>query len=176
MSIREETENMDAVAQAELVKRGELKPVELVEAAFERIRIWNPRINAVVTEMFEEALREAEGPIPDGPFKGVPFLVKDLLASCAGVPLTMGSKLMKDFVPKEDSELIRRIRRAGLIILGKTNTPELGILPTTEPKLFGPCRNPWSLDRTPGGSAGGPLLRWQPGWFPWRTETMEEDP
>lgn len=155
MSIREETENMDAVAQAELVKRGELKPVELVEAAFERIRIWNPRINAVVTEMFEEALREAEGPIPDGPFKGVPFLVKDLLASCAGVPLTMGSKLMKDFVPKEDSELIRRIRRAGLIILGKTNTPELGILPTTEPKLFGPCRNPWSLDRTPGGSSGG---------------------
>lgn len=155
MSIAEETETMDAVAQAELVKRGELKPVELVEAAFERIRRWNPRINAVVTEMFEKALREAEGPVPDGPFKGVPFLVKDLLASCAGVPLTMGSKLMKDFVPKEDSELIRRIRSAGLIILGKTNTPELGILPTTEPKLFGPCRNPWSPDRTPGGSSGG---------------------
>ncbi len=155
MSIADETENMDALAQAELVKKGELKPVELVEAAVERVQRWNPKLNAVVTEMFEEALREAQGSIPDGPFKGVPFLVKDLLASCAGVPLTMGSKLMKDFVPREDSELIRRIRRAGLIILGKTNTPELGILPTTEPKLFGPCRNPWDLGRAPGGSSGG---------------------
>lgn len=155
MSFADEIGDMDATAQAELVKKGEVKPVELVEAAIERIERWNPLINAVVTRMFDRALDEARGHIPEGPFKGVPFLLKDLLASCQGVPLTMGAQLMRDFVPREDSELVKRIKQAGLIIVGKTNTPELGILPTTEPMLFGLCRNPWNLGLTSGGSSGG---------------------
>ena len=146
---------LDAVAQAELVRRKKIHPKELVEAAIRRIEAVNPRINAVVTPMFDPAREAAEKPIPAGPFAGVPFLLKDLLASYAGVRMTAGSALMKDHLPQYDSEAVKRFKKAGLIILGKTNTPEFGILPTTEPKLFGPTRNPWDLDRTSGGSSGG---------------------
>jgi amidase len=146
---------MDATAQAELVRRGEASPVELVEAAIDRIERLNPPINAVVTPMFDRALEAARGDLPDGPFKGVPFLLKDLSASYAGVRLTGGSAFLADFVPSIDSELVRRHKRAGFIVVGKTNTPELGIPPTTEPRLFGPCRNPWDASRTVGGSSGG---------------------
>lgn len=155
MGIAQETARLDATAQAELVRKGELKPIELVEAAIERIERLNPRLNAVVTTLFDEARKRALGELPQGPFRGVPFLLKDLLASLAGAPLSMGSALTKNFVPQEDSELVKRLKKAGLVILGKTNTPEFGILPTTEPRLFGPCRNPWDLSRTPGGSSGG---------------------
>jgi len=115
----------------------------------------NPKLNAIVTPMYDLALENAKGALPDGPFTGVPFLLKDLLASYAGVPMSLGSKLLRDFVPDHDSELVARIKRAGLIIAGKTNTPEFGILPTTEPDLFGPCRNPWNTERSTGGSSGG---------------------
>ncbi len=155
MAIADETAKLDATSQAQLVKKGELTALELVDAAIERIERLNPRLNAVVTTLFEQARERAKGELPKGPFTGVPFLLKDLLASMAGAPLSMGSELMKEFVPGEDSELVRRLKRAGLVILGKTNTPEFGILPTTEPRLFGPCRNPWALDRTTGGSSGG---------------------
>lgn len=151
----EELATADATAQAEWVRRKEVKPIELVEAAIVRVERLNPKLNAVVTPMFDEALRAARGGLPDGPFRGVPFLLKDLLAAYAGVPMTAGSAFLRDFVPAYDSELVRRFRRAGLVILGKTNTPELGILPTTEPKLFGAAHNPWNLDRTTGGSSGG---------------------
>ncbi|MBI1956175.1 MAG: amidase, partial [Acidobacteria bacterium] len=145
----------DATAQAELVRRKEVQPVELVEAAIERIERLNPKLNAVVTPMYEEARSQAKKNLPDVPFTGVPLLLKDLLASYAGVRLTSGSSFLREFVPDHDSELVARQKRAGLIILGKTNTPEFGILPTTEPRLFGPSRNPWDLHRTPGGSSGG---------------------
>ncbi len=105
--------------------------------------------------MFEQARKEANGRLIDGPFSGVPFLLKDLGAPCAGARMTMGSAFLRDFVPDRDNELVARFKRAGLIIIGKTNTPELGILPTTEPRLFGPCRNPWDIGRTAGGSSGG---------------------
>jgi amidase len=105
--------------------------------------------------MVEQARTLALGRIPDGPFTGVPFLLKDLGATYAGVPMTMASAAMREFVPDHDSELVARLKRAGLIVLGKTNTPEFGILPTTEPKFFGPCRNPWDTTRTTGGSSGG---------------------
>jgi amidase len=105
--------------------------------------------------MYEQARALALGKIPEGPFAGVPFLLKDLGAPYAGVRMTMASVAMRDFVPDHDSELVARLKRAGLIILGKTNTPEFGILPTTEPRLFGPCHNPWEVNRTPGGSSGG---------------------
>jgi amidase len=146
---------LDALAQAELVRRREASPLDLVEAAIARIERLNPRLNAVVTPLFEEACRVARGPLPDGPFAGVPFLLKDLTAAYAGAPLTSGSRFMSAYVPDADAEIVRRFRRAGLIIVGKTNTPEFGVLPTTEPALFGPTRNPWAPERTPGGSSGG---------------------
>src|SRR5438067_13714465 len=105
--------------------------------------------------MYDLALRAAGERLPDGPFAGVPFLLKDLGVSAAGVRMTGGSAFLWDYVDAEDSELVARQKRVGLILLGKTNTPELGQSPTTEPALFGPCRNPWRLDRTPGGSSGG---------------------
>jgi len=151
----EELTWMDATAQAELVSQKEVTPVELVEAAIERIERVNPKLNAVVTPMFDLAREAAAGKLPDGPFRGVPFLLKDLMAAYAGVTMTLGSKILQNFVPDQDSELVVRLKKAGLIILGKTNTPEFGILPTTEPELFGPCRNPWDTQRTTGGSSGG---------------------
>lgn len=150
-----ETAFLDATAQAELVRKKEVKAIELVEAAIERIEQLNPTLNAVVTPMYEQAREAAAGKLPDGPFAGVPYLLKDLLAFYAGVRMTFGTRLFSNYVPDHDSELVVRLKRAGLIIVGKTNTPEFGILPTTEPELFGPCRNPWNTERTTGGSSGG---------------------
>jgi len=146
---------LDATAQADLVRRKEVKAIELVDAAIDRIERLNPTLNAVVTPMYDLARKAASGPLPDGPFAGVPYLLKDLLAEYAGVRFTEGSAFLGDYVPDHDSELVARLKRAGLIVLGKTNTPELGILPTTEPRLFGPAHNPWDTGRTPGGSSGG---------------------
>ena len=147
--------SLDATAQAELVRKKEVKPIELVEAAIGQIERLNPKINAVILPLFESAREQAKGLLPEGPFKGVPFLMKDMMTSVKGVPLTCGSALLKDYIPDHDSELTIRFRKAGLIILGKTNTPEYGLQPTTEPLLFGPTHNPWDLSRTPGGSSGG---------------------
>lgn len=155
MSKFEELALMDATGQAELVRQKQVSPAELVEAAIERIERLNPKLNAVITPMYEQARESAQGVLPDGPFRGVPFLLKDLQAFYAGVPLTCGSAFLRDFVPDHDSELVIRLKRAGIVILGKTNAPEFGIVPTTEPILFGATRNPWSLGRSPGGSSGG---------------------
>lgn len=146
---------LDATAQAELVRKKEVQPIELVEAAIERIEKINPQINAVVTKMYDQARESAKGKLPEGPFTGVPFLLKDILGLCKGVPSTLGSRLLSNFVPDHDSELVIRLKRSGLVILGKTNVPEFGILPTTESQLFGPCRNPWDTGRIAGGSSGG---------------------
>ena len=150
-----ELTSLDATAQAELVRRGEVQATELVEAAIERIERLNPTLNAVVTPMFEAALERAAGNLPEGPFTGVPFVLKDLTAEHAGVRYTEGTTFLADNVSTHDQELVLRQRRAGLVVVGKTNTPEFGILPTTEPRLFGATRNPWNLDHTPGGSSGG---------------------
>lgn len=147
--------HLDATRQAELVRKKEVQAIELVDAAIERIEAVNPKLNAVVTKMFDQARKTAQGPLPKGPFTGVPFLLKDILGMCKGVPMTLGSKLLRNFVPDHDSELISRLRKAGLIFVGKTNVPEFGTLPTTEPQLFGPCRNPWDTTRSTGGSSGG---------------------
>ncbi len=155
MTAADEFVDLDATAQAELVRRGEVKPIELVEATIERIERVNPEINAVVTPMYDLAREAADGDLPDGPFTGVPFLLKDIFAGYAGVPLTFGSRFLRDYVPDHDSELVIRLKRAGLITVGKTNCSELGILPTAEPLFFGPCRNPWNTGRSTGGSSGG---------------------
>jgi amidase len=146
---------LDATAQADLVRRREVKPIELVDAAIERIERLNPTINAVITPMYDLAIKAASEPLPDGPFTGVPFMLKDLIAAYGGVRFTFGSALLRDFVVDHDSELVARHKRAGLIVLGKTNLPEFGILPTTEPHFFGPTRNPWNTAHSAGGSSGG---------------------
>jgi amidase len=155
MSNPDEFATLDATAQAELVRKKEVKPIELVEAAIERIEKVNPQLNAVVTKMYDHARAAANTELPDAPFAGVPFLLKDLLAAYEGVPMSSGSKYLKDFKPNHDNELVARYKRAGLIVTGKTNTPEFGILPTTEPALFGAARNPWDTSRNTGGSSGG---------------------
>ena len=146
---------IDAVGQAELVRTRRVKSIELVNAAIERIEARNPLLNAVVTTMYESAKEAASSAIPAGPFAGVPFLLKDFLAEYAGTRFTEGSSFLGEFVPDEDSELVKRYKRAGLITVGKTNTAELALGSTTEPRLFGPTRNPWDTSRTPGGSSGG---------------------
>ena len=151
----DELTSLDATAQAELVRRGEVEAKELVEAAIGRIERLNPTLNAVVTPMFEDALERAAGHLPEGPFTGVPFLLKDITAQYRGVRYTEGASFLADHVSTQDQELVLRHKRAGVVVVGKTNVPEFGILPTTEPRLFGPTRNPWNLDHTPGGSSGG---------------------
>jgi amidase len=145
----------DAVGLAGLVQSKQVSPRELVEAALARIDAVNPRINAVIHRLDEQARRAADGPLPEGPFRGVPFLVKDLDGTLAGAPCQMGSRSLRDHVAPRDSELFARYRRAGLVFVGKTNTPEFGILAITEPELHGPTRNPWDRARVPGGSSGG---------------------
>ncbi|KAA3661551.1 MAG: amidase [Chloroflexi bacterium] len=145
----------DAIGLAELVKRGDVTPLELVEAAIACIEQHNPQINAVIHKMYEQARERAQGSLPDGPFKGVPFLLKDLLSAYAGEPMRSGSRFHKDVVPTEHSMMTQRYLDAGLIVLGKTNTPEYGITAVTEPELFGTTNNPWDVSRTSGGSSGG---------------------
>ncbi len=146
---------LDATAQAELVRCGQLTAEELVHTAIARIERLNPTLNAVITPLFDRALEQARQITADGPFAGVPYLLKDLVVEMAGVPFHEGSAFLRDHVSTVDQELAVRLRKAGLIVLGRTNTPEFGLLPTTEPTLFGPTRNPWDLSRTPGGSSGG---------------------
>jgi len=156
MTLGDDFASLDATAQAGLVRAGAVSPLELVEAAIARIERLNPVLNAVIVPLFEQARAAATGPLPDGPFKGVPFLLKDLFAELAGTPLSEGSAFLHGhYVSAVDSEIVRRFKAAGLIVLGKTNTPEFGSLPTTEPAAFGATRNPWDLDRSPGGSSGG---------------------
>ena len=157
MSGAAELATLDAIGQAELVRRGDVTPRELVDAAIERIEALDPAINAVITRFDERARTEAEvpPPLPGSPLAGVPFLLKDLGSPLAGVRQAGGSRALLDNVPAADGELVRRYKRAGLLIVGKTNTPEFGNHSTTEPVAFGPTRNPWALDRTAGGSSGG---------------------
>jgi len=157
----------DGVALAALVRSGDVSPRELVTAAIERIESLNPQINAVVHKMFDSAIRQAEAAATDAPFHGVPFMLKDLLSWYAGEPITSGSRLYKGWIPPHDTEIVRRYRKAGLIIVGKTNTPEFGLTPYTEPELFGPARNPWDTSRTTGGSSGGSAAAVASGMVPW---------
>jgi amidase len=144
----------DATAQAELVRSRQVTAVELVEAAIARIETLNPTLNAIVTPTFDQALETARR-FPSGPFAGVPYLLKDLACEMKGVRFTEGSRFLADNVSTFDQELVIRLRNAGLVILGKTNTPEFGMAPACEPALFGATRNPWDLQRSTSGSSGG---------------------
>lgn len=155
MTTFKEYDSFDGLGLANLVQHGVISPTELLEAAIERIELMNPHINAVIHAMYDEAYSTIKNTLPRGLFQGVPFLLKDLISDYAGAPLTMGSRFTRDFISFQDSELVKRFKQAGLVILGKTNVPEFGLSPVTEPILFGPTRNPWDLSRTSGGSSGG---------------------
>ena len=148
----------DASEQAEAVRRGDVEPIELVDAAIERIERLNPQLNAVIHEHFDRARDEARGDLPEGPFRGVPFLLKDLGAgNRAGDPIHWGTRFLKDakYRAETTSNIVQRFLAAGLVVVGRTNVPELGAWSITEPDAYGPTRNPWNTDYAAGGSSGG---------------------
>ena len=145
----------DATGLALRIRSGEVSPAEVVDAAIAAIERVNPQLNAVVHPMYESARAEARGELPDGPFRGVPMVVKDFDGFVKGVPFTASTRFLEGFVPDHDSEAIARFRRAGLVFCAKTNCPELAILGTTESAWRGPAHNPWNLDHSTGGSSGG---------------------
>jgi amidase len=162
----EDYSSFDGLGLAQLVERREVSPAELVEAAIARIEKLDPQLNAVVHTAFESARAAAASDLPAGPFRGVPFLVKDLGCPVAGMPRTSGSRFLSHEVPTEDGIMTRRYRAAGVVILGKTNTPEFGITGTTESAHLGPCRNPWNPDHISGGSSGGSAAATASGMVP----------
>jgi len=151
----EDYETRDALGLAEWVRDGEISAATLLEAAAVRVEARDPAINAVVIPAFEEARKAIEAGLPRGPFRGVPFLLKDLYAAWKGVRLTNGSRFFADAVSDEDSDLVARYRRAGLVFFGRSASPEFGITTSTESLLFGATRNPWNPERSAGGSSGG---------------------
>lgn len=146
---------LSVVEQARLVREGEVKATELVEAAIDAIERLNPALNAVVLPMFEHARKAAAALTGQEPFCGVPILLKDVLAEHEGWPITEGSRFLKGYRSPRDSTLVARYKRAGFVPVGRTNSPEYASKPTTEPELYGPTRNPWDVTRSPGGSSGG---------------------
>src|SRR5215469_10468111 len=146
---------LDATAQADLVRSGELTPKDLVEAAIARIEAVNPRLDAVLRTRFDQARTEAAGDLPDGPFRGVPMLLKDLGCMVAGEPTSFGLGPLRDLAWPVTSYLAEQFRAAGFIQLGRTNVPELGTTVTTEPRSFPSARNPWNSGHSTGGSSGG---------------------
>ena len=148
-------ESYDALGLAELIRNREVKPSEVLEAAITRQDERNPGLGAVVIPMIDEGRKAAAGDLPDGPFRGVPFLLKDLHLLTSGARTSYGCRLFEGFVADHDSEIVGRYRNAGLVIFGKTASPEFGLTTTTESKLFGQTRNPWNADYTSGGSSGG---------------------
>ena len=151
----EDYSSHDALGLAALVRDGEVSTEELLEAAIKRIDEVNPDLNAVIHKAYDLGRAAIAGGLPDGPFRGVPFLLKDLAVYCAGMPTAFASRLFADFMPDHDSTLVERQRAAGLMILGKTNSSEFGICAAVEPELYGACFNPWDRSRSPGGSSGG---------------------
>ena len=137
---------LDSVGLAEAIRKGELSPTEAVQSSINRIEEMDGDLNAVVTERFERALEDAAGEIPDGAFRGVPFILKDLWTASADEPMHLGNKALKEanYISPIESDLARRYREAGFIVVGRSNTPEFGLVGTTEPESYGPCRNPVS--------------------------------
>ncbi len=156
----------DGLGLAALVSKGEVSPAELIEAAIERVERHNPALNAVVHKAYDEARQVAAGPLPEGPFKGVPFLIKDLGAQVKGWPRSSGSHFAQVASDEEDSELVRRYRACGVVLLGKTNTPEFGIPGVTNSERLGASGNPWNPEHISGGSSGGSAAATAAGMVP----------
>jgi amidase/6-aminohexanoate-cyclic-dimer hydrolase len=161
-----EFERYDGLGLAALVRKKEVTPDEVLAATLERIEARNPALNAVVLRMDDLARAAIRAGLPDGPFTGVPYLLKDLGVLYSGTVTSFGSRLFAGYVADHDSEIVARLKRAGLVIAGKTNTPEMGISPSTEPRLFGPTRNPWNREHSAGGSSGGAAAAVAAGMLP----------
>jgi len=155
MAVFKEYGQYDGLGLAELVRNKQVSAKELCEEAIERAQRVNDRLNAIVLPMFDIARKYVDAGLPQGPFHGVPFLLKDVHHAYKGVTMSMGSVALKDNIPDDDAEIVNRFKEAGLIAIGKTNTPEFKLAYVTEPDLFGPTRNPWNPDYSPGGSSGG---------------------
>jgi|HubBroStandDraft_6_1064221.scaffolds.fasta_scaffold36270_2 amidase len=147
--------NYDALGLAGLIATREISAREVVDEAISRAEALNPALNAIVFKAFNQAREAAQSDLPQGPFTGVPILLKDMRAGAKGMPIRNGSRMNPALLAANDSTLVARYREAGLIPLGKTNVPEFGIVPTTESKLYGPAHNPWNPQHSTGGSSGG---------------------
>lgn len=145
----------DGLGLAELVKQKEVKPEELLNLSVEAIRKVNPELNSIISVLKEEGLKEINKGLPEGPFTGVPFLIKEMALHAEGIPSSMGSRLSEGMVYPLDSELMRRFRKAGFVTVGTTTTPEFAYSAATESVLHGATRNPWNINHSPGGSSGG---------------------
>lgn len=156
----------DALGLAECVRRGDVTPGELVEECIRRIEVLNPKLNAVIHKLYDYGRRMAAAEVPNGPFHGVPFLLKDLMVEWRGLPVTNGCRYFEGYNASTDWEIAARMRRAGLIVVGKTNVPEGGLCASTEPALFGATHNPWSDTATAGGSSGGSAAAVASGMLP----------
>jgi Asp-tRNA(Asn)/Glu-tRNA(Gln) amidotransferase A subunit family amidase len=151
----EEYRRHDAISLAGLIARREVSAKEVLETAIARAEQVNPAINAIVHKQYEQARKAVAAGLPEGPLKGVPYLIKDLGFFETGEPATFGSSLFKDFVADHESAYLTRCKKAGLVFMGRSSSPEFGLNPNTEPQLYGSCHNPWSLEYSPGGSSGG---------------------
>src|SRR5450755_753211 len=170
--------HLDATAQADLVARREVKPEDLVDAAIARLEAFDPQLGVLVTPLFDKARDAARGVLPGGPFRGVPMLLKDLVAYSAGDPLYEGSAFLRNagWVEREDSYLVRAFKAAGLVVVGKSKTPEFGLVSTTEPAAFGVACNPWDVARGTGGPAAARPRRSPPASSRSPTPTMVAAP
>ncbi|ABA87761.1 amidase [Syntrophotalea carbinolica DSM 2380] len=168
-----EYDQFDGTGLAELIKKGEISSLEVCEEAIRRAENLNPQLNAIITKTYALARETAKSSCGDAPFCGVPFLLKDAHHALKGVPMSCGSALLKTYIPQYDAEIVRRFKKAGLIILGKTNTPEFKLAYVTEPKAFGPTRNPWNPEYSCGGSSGGSAAAVAAGIVPFASATDE---
>lgn len=146
---------LDALGIAELVRSGEVSEREVLDTVIDLMGERNPPLNAIVATLYDQAREAVAAGLPEGPFAGVPYVFKELVVSVLGTPATSASRLYADNMPAAESEIVSRCRRAGMVVVGKTNSSEFGLSAVTEPHLFGPTKNPWNLDYSPGGSSGG---------------------
>ena len=151
----EEYRKHDAISLAGLIAKREVSAEDVLETAIARAEQVNPTINAIVHKQYEQARKAVAAGLPGGPLKGVPYLIKDLGFFETGEPATYGSSLFKDFVADHETAYVTRCKKAGLVFMGRSSSPEFGLNPNTEPRLYGSCRNPWNLEYSPGGSSGG---------------------
>ncbi|MBP9875089.1 MAG: amidase, partial [Haliscomenobacter sp.] len=151
----QEYRSYDALGLAELVRKGDVQAIELLDIAIQRAEAINPKINALVLSLYDMGKKMAGRIDKQAPFAGTPYLIKDLGLELAGTRLTYGSKAYAGQISETTSYLLQKAEKAGLVFMAKTNTPELGLTPFTEPKAFGPTRNPWDTSRSAGGSSGG---------------------
>lgn len=155
MSSFTEYDQFDGLGLAQLIRDSKISAKEVCEEAIRRAEALNPKLNAIILPLYDMARETAKGHIPNAPFMGVPFLLKDAHHALKGVAMSSGCGTLKNYIPDYDAEIVKRFKSAGVNILGKTNTPEFKLASVTEPKAFGPTRNPWNPDYTPGGSSGG---------------------